>query len=355
MPQWYIKVGPLVEPVIAAIEKGNVTYHPESFKKIQLDWLRNLRDWNISRQIWWGIPIDGAMPENPEIAADQDTFDTWFSSAQWPVAVLEAMSEDWLDDFYPTTVMETGRDLIFFWVTRMLMMGVYLRGDVPFKHVYFHGMVLDKQGKKMSKSKGNVVSPVDLVAKYGADAVRFGLLVGSSAGSDIPMPEEKIVGGRNFANKLWNISRFVLMQLGDRNYSQLPTVSNLPAANDMISVELKEGATVNLTQADRDILAKLSAVTAETKDHLENFRFAQALQSLHEFTWHQFADIYIEEAKNQKDAEGKVDVATVSILFHVLESSLKMLHPFMPFVTESIWQRLPDRESMLIVTPWPSE
>ncbi len=355
MPQWYVKVEPLVEPVIKAIEAGKVEYHPESFKKIQLDWLRNLRDWNISRQIWWGIPINAAMPENPDIAKDLDTFDTWFSSSQWPVAVLEAMGNDWLDDFYPTTVMETGRDLIFSWVTRMLMMGIYLRGDVPFKHVYFHGMVLDKQGKKMSKSKGNVVSPVDLVAKYGADAVRFGLLVGSSAGSDIPMPEEKIIGGRNFANKLWNISRFVLMQLGERAVSELPVVSFSEDANNMVSVDLGEGSTATLTDADRDILTKLAEATSEATEHLDNYRFAQALQALHEFTWHQFADVYVEAAKSQKDDNGQVDATTCSILFHVLESSLKMLHPFMPFVTEAIWQRLPERETMLIVAPWPGK
>jgi valyl-tRNA synthetase len=204
MPQWYVAVNKpgkdgktLAGRAIEAIEQGEVVYYPDGYKKIQLDWLRGLRDWNISRQIWWGIPIAGAMPENPDVAGDPDTFDTWFSSAQWPVAVMEAMGEDYLRDFYPTTVMETGRDLIFSWVTRMLMMGLYLTDKVPFKNVYFHGMVNDAQGKKMSKSKGNVVSPVELAAKYGVDALRFGLIVGSAAAGDLPLPEEKMVGGRS--------------------------------------------------------------------------------------------------------------------------------------------------------------
>lgn len=333
MPQWYVKVRPLADRAIEAIEKGEVTYHPAGYKKIQLDWLKGLRDWNISRQIWWGIPIKDAIPENPEIANDPDTFDTWFSSSQWPVAVLEAMGEQYLKDFYPTTVMETGRDLIFSWVTRMLMMGLYLRGEVPFKNVYFHGMVNDAQGKKMSKSKGNVISPVELAAKYGVDALRFGLVVGSAAAGDIPLPEEKMVGGRNFANKLWNMARFTLMQLDGRLPSQLP-----PAQAR--------------TDADKQILEQFSLAKKDVREHLENYRFAQALQTVHEFAWHQFADVYVEAAKNQKENE-RVDDNTSAILSDLLENILKLAHPFMPFVTEAIYQQLPEHSGMLITAPWP--
>ena len=320
MPQWYVKVGPLVVPALEAIERGEVRFYPEGYRKIMVDWLKGLRDWNISRQIWWGIPISGAMPGNPEVANDPDTFDTWFSSSQWPYLALDEKTRS---DFYPNSVMETGRDLVFSWVSRMLLMGLYHQGKVPFRDVYFHGMVLDKQGKKMSKSKGNVVSPVELVAKYGADALRFGLLIGSSAGSDMPLPEEKIIGGRNFCNKLWNIAKFVLLQLGETRPSDLPDVH----------------AT---TDADSTVLAALTKTETSVESHLAAYRFAQALQELHEFTWHAFADTYIEASKNQAGP------ATTTVLWYCLLESLRMLHPFMPFVTEAIWQRLPERKGMLI-------
>ena len=322
MPQWYVKVGPLRDQAITAIEAGDVKFHPESFKKVMLDWLRGLRDWNISRQIWWGIPINGTGL--PETDNDPDTFDTWFSSSQWPYLALGKYESE----FYPNSVMETGRDLIFLWVARMLCMGIYRKGEVPFRDIYLHGMVLDKLGKKMSKSKGNVVSPVELIAKYGSDAVRFGLLIGSSAGSDIPLPEEKILGGRNFCNKIWNISRFVVMQLGETAPSQLPEV-------------------LAVTEADKQILQALQGVQSGVNEHLQHFRFAQALQELHEFIWHSFADSYVEQAKANPGTR------TNAVLWHCLTVSLKLLHPFLPFVTEAVWQRLPENGSALISADWP--
>ncbi len=335
MPQWFIKVKPLAQEAIKAIKNGDVVIHPENYRKILIDWLEGLRDWNISRQITWGIPIAGAMPEVPEVANDTDTFDTWFSSGQWPYAVLKSAGEDYFKDFYPSTVMETGRDLVFLWVPRMIMFGLYVHGAVPFKNVYFHGMVNDKLGKKMSKSKGNVVSPLELAAKYGTDALRFGMVIGSSAGSDMPLPEEKMVGGRNFANKLWNISRFVLMTLGERMPSQLP-------------------AAVATTDADKLITQQFSAALATVEQHIAAYRYGPALQEIHEFIWHQFADVYIEAAKKQLDADGKVDGATCALLWQTLLNSLKMAHPFMPFVTEAIWQLLPETpETLLATSAWP--
>jgi valyl-tRNA synthetase len=338
MPQWYIKVEPLKKLAIAAIEKGEITYSPANYKKVQLDWLRGLKDWNISRQIWWGIAIKDAFPEILAVAEDEDTFDTWFSSSQWPYMVLEAISKrkddgrDYLKEFYPTDVMSTARDIIFAWVTRMVMLGLYRYQEVPFRHVYLHGMVLDKNGKKMSKSKGNVVNPIELAEKYGTDALRFGLTVGTSAGQDIPLPEEKIVGGRNFANKLWNIARFIYLEKAGRDFE----TSYQPQ-----------------TVADKFILKELDKIIIETGGHIEKFRFALALQNLQEFVWHQLADIYLEEAKSQLDEQGQVNSNTLCILLTIIHKILIVLHPFIPFVTEAIYQQMFEDQGLLIKQTWP--
>ncbi|PIX67937.1 valine--tRNA ligase [Candidatus Shapirobacteria bacterium CG_4_10_14_3_um_filter_35_13] len=397
-PQWYVKIDKLAKPAIEAAKKGEVKFFPTRFKKSFIDWMENIRDWNISRQIVWGprIPAWYCLDCNPNIKInfldknkniisgfykdlknkydfkeiknglqslvapvssdfqiadlrcqkckgehtlqETDTFDTWFLSGQWPLNTLgfnpenlEKSSEDF-KYFYPTSVLDTLWDILFFWVARMMMFGLYLTGDVPFKTVHLHARCTDSKGQKMSKSKGNVVDPLIMSEKYGTDALRMSLVYGIAPASDFVISEDKIRAQRNFVNKIWNATRFILMKIGDLNPS--PT---LPLTG----------------QGDQDnvnILDKLKKIVKSTTDNLNKYRFGQASEDLYQFFWHDFCDVYIESTKN-KGPE------VIPVLIEVLVTSLKLLHPFMPFVTETIYQETKEvfkqKEKMLITSTWP--
>jgi valyl-tRNA synthetase len=340
--QWWLKVDELKKPVIKAINDGDVTFVPSRFKKVALDWMENLRDWNISRQNWWGIRIpvyynangNSSLPDyivGPEedaiktygkggYEAETDNFDTWFSSGQWPFATLMATGDM---DFYPTSVMETGRDILFLWVTRMIMFGIYRTGQIPFRTVYLHGLVTDGTGKKMSKSKGNVVNPLDMTAKYGTDALRLALTIGITPGNDGALSEAKIEGYRNFCNKLWNVARFIQGQL--------------PADYSPTRPEPK-------TAADAWILSRINTAVREVSKTIEEYRFSEAGQQVYSLLWDDFADWYVETSKVEQNP---------NILWHGLTTILKLVHPFAPFVSESIWSSLTGVQGQLITAEWP--
>ena len=351
--QWFIKMQPLAEKALEAVNNGRVTILTEQHKKIMKHWLTNIQDWNISRQIVWGIPIpaklcdacsDGFVDVDKNLAQcpscggplvrDPDTFDTWFSSGQWPFITLDWPEGKDFKTFYPTSVMETGADILFFWVARMIMLGLYRTGDVPFKNVYLHGLVRDAKGQKMSKSKGNVISPLDVSKEYGTDALRMGLIVGNTPGTDLNLDPRKIGAYKKFANKLWNISRFVLESGADEH-----------------------NRNADVTQTDAGLLEELNRMSAEVTSDLENFKFHLAAEKLYHYVWHRFADEIIEESKTiLKSDDAVLRNSRLSTLHTLLTTSLKMLHPFMPFVTEAIWQHLPEKDSaLLMIARWPTK
>jgi len=340
--QWFVKVAPLALPAIDAVRDGRLTIIPKHFTKVYLNWMENIRDWCISRQLWWGhrIPvwycqdcdqITVAMDDpqtcahcrSPRIAQDPDVLDTWFSSALWPHSTLGWPDEtEDLRYFYPTTVMETGYDILFFWVARMIMMGLENTGQVPFDTVYLHGLLRDEKGEKMSKMKGNVVNPIEAIERYGTDALRFALSTGSSPGNDVRLGTGKLEASRHFANKLWNAARFV--------------VGNM---REEVRIDGVESLKAELPLEDRWILSRLGRLVRAVNRMMEDFQFGEAQRQIHDFLWGEFCDWYIEIAKTRLH-HGE---SPIPILAYVLETSLRLLHPFMPFITEEIWQGLRQR------------
>lgn len=355
MPQWFITMKPLAERAIKVIESEEVKFIPEHYQKISLHWLENIIDWNISRQIVWGIPIPAKLCtkcgegmvdlENKitsctkckgDVTQDPDTFDTWFSSGQWPFATLGYPDGKDFKTFYPTDVMETAGEIIFFWVTRMIMLGLYVTDQVPFRNVYLHGLVLDAKGLKMSKSKGNVINPLALTEKFGTDALRIGLVVGNTPGTSLALAEDKIKGYKHFANKIWNATRYVLQNTENIDRTQKPT----------------------LTTEDAQVLEELNLIIKDVTEDMDNFRFYLAAEKIYHYFWHTFADKIIEESKEKiKNGSEEEKISQQWLLREVLEISLKLLHPFMPFVTETIWQSLDPlgtgKKDLLMVERWP--
>jgi valyl-tRNA synthetase len=341
--QWFVKMEPLAKMALGSVDKGEIKFIPQNYEKIFRYWMENTIDWNISRQIVWGIPIPAWFKGDESVASiespgegwtkDGDTFDTWFSSGQWPLFVTGYPDGKDFSTYYPTDIMETGQDLIFKWVPRMVIFGLYLGKKAPFHTVYLHGLVNDAQGKKMSKSKGNVVNPIDLTSKYGTDALRMALVVGNTPGTDLALREDKVKGYKNFANKIWNITRFVLSST-EKYDGQKP------------------GA---LKDEDVKILEELGALVKDVTVDMDNYRFYLAAEKLYHYVWHTFADKILEDSKNRmKDADMDTINSISYMLRHTLETSLKLLHPFMPFVTEEIWSHLESEDKkLLMVTTWP--
>ena len=361
--QWYVSMKPLAKPARDAVAEGRTQVIPERFAKVYFNWMDNIRDWCISRQLWWGhrIPVwycedcDEVIVEyedakecpgcnSKNLRRDSDVLDTWFSSGLWTHSTLGWPDKtDDLDYFYPTSVMETGYDIIFFWVARMMMMGIENMGEEPFHTIYLHGLVLDPEGVKMSKTKGNVLDPLDLIDMYGADALRFALTVGNSPGNNQRLNEQKLEASRNFANKLWNAARYVM--------------TNLENADNVLGDWY--GPPTPAHRQDRWILSRLNHVAAEVQRFMSDYQFGEAQRVIHDFMWHEYADWYIELAKIRlrNDPDGP---SPLPYLAFVLERVLRMLHPFMPFVTEEIWQTLtdyipapPDQTDALIMAQYP--
>ena len=352
--QWFVRMVPLAKPAIEAVEKGETKFIPERFTKNYLNWMNGTRDWCISRQLWWGhripawycddcgetVVTKAAVCTCPKcgsknIRQDEDTLDTWFSSALWPFSTLgwPEQTED-LKHYYPTNTLVTGYDIIGFWVSRMIFSALEYTGQVPFDTVLIHGLVRDAQGRKMSNSLGNGIDPLEIIDQYGADALRFTLATGNSPGNDMRFSDEKVEASRNFANKIWNAARFVLMNLDENEYA--PYVPK------------------NLAIEDKWILSKYNDLVKDVTDSLEKFELGLAVQKLYDFIWDVFCDWYIEIAKIRLNGECATAKATVkAVLVYVMSNTLKLLHPFMPFITEEIWQTLPHDGDSIMISEWP--
>ncbi len=398
LPNWFVKVDSLKKPALEAVTSGKVKIYPKWREVTYTKWMEEMHDWPISRQVVWGIRIPVWYPTSPSatlgagqnqkiqvtflnkekkvasgtvsellktysfeeiesglqtliapkeaagvVSAEKpgegylqetDTFDTWFSSGHWPLVTLKYPDSDDFKQFYPTSVLETGWEIIRFWVSRMIMFGIYLTGKPPFEYVYLHGLVRALDGRKMSKSLGNVINPDEYMEKYGVDALRMGLISGTANGKDFAFPKDKIIAYRNFANKLWNMTRFYHMMI-ERAGTEIDWYE--PGMN-------------GLTESDKDILDKLNETTKKTDELLEKFRFAEAAETIYHYMWDEVAAIYIEQVKDRTDMK-----VALTVLRHILMQGLKLLHPFMPFVTEAIWKEFPERtEEQLITASWPS-
>ena len=352
--QWFVRMVPLAKPAIEAVEKGETKFIPERFTKNYLNWMNGTRDWCISRQLWWGHRIPAWYCDDcgetivskievtvcpkcgcTHLRQDEDTLDTWFSSALWPFSTLgwPEQTED-LKHYYPTNTLVTGYDIIGFWVSRMIFSALEYTGQVPFDTVLIHGLVRDAQGRKMSKSLGNGIDPLEIIDRYGADALRFTLATGNSPGNDMRFSDEKVEASRNFANKIWNAARFILMNLDENEYA--PYVPK------------------NLAIEDKWILSKYNDLVKDVTDSLEKFELGLAVQKLYDFIWDVFCDWYIEIAKIRLNGECATAKATVkAVLVYVMSNTLKLLHPFMPFITEEIWQTLPHDGDSIMISEWP--
>jgi len=351
--QWFVKMKPLATPAIAAVERGFTRLIPENWKNLYYDWMYNIRDWCISRQIWWGhrlpawtckecgeITVSREDPEacahcgSKNIVQEEDVLDTWFSSALWPFSTL-----GWPEDtpelrlYYPTSLLVTSFDILFFWVARMLMMGLHFMGAIPFRDVYIHALVRDEKGQKMSKSRGNVIDPLVMIEKYGTDAFRFTLAALAAQGRDIKLAESRIEGNRHFVNKIWNAARFVLMNL-----------------EDFEKIDLSRA---DLPKESRWILSRLTKTIRRVRESLDAYEFDQAAQAVYHFFWHEFCDWYVEMSKRFLNLGGEARKLAQNVLLEVLETSLRLLHPFMPFVTEEIWQALPHEGESIMIAPYP--
>ena len=351
--QWFVKMEPLAKPAVDVVKNGEIRFIPDRMDKIYYNWMENIKDWCISRQLWWGHQIPAwycdcgetiVSETEPKVCPkcggthlkrDEDTLDTWFSSALWPFSTLgwpEKTPE--LEYFYPTDTLVTGYDIIFFWVARMIFSGLEHMDAIPFNTVFYHGLIRDAQGRKMSKSLGNGVDPLDIIAEYGADALRFTLVTGNSPGNDMRFSEEKVAASRNFANKIWNAARFILMNIEGKD----------------IECTLPE----KLFTSDKWILNRFNSVTAAVTENLEKFELGMAVSKLYDFIWDDFCDWYIELAKIRMNGadEQSADSAR-RVLVWVMSNTLRLLHPFMPYITEEIWQTLPHEGEALIVAEWP--
>ncbi len=353
--QWFVSMEPLAKPAIDVVRDGKTKFVPERFSKIYFNWMENIKDWCISRQLWWGHRIPAyycddcneVMVSKDEVTScakcgsenvrqDEDVLDTWFSSALWPFSTLgwPENTED-LNKFYPNNLLVTGFDIIFFWVARMIFSGIEQMGETPFSDVYIHGLIRDAQGRKMSKSLGNGVDPLEVIEKYGADPLRFTIVTGNAAGNDIRWHDEKVLANRNFANKIWNASKFVIMNTENDVILEIDDVKD-----DLLSM-------------DKWILSRLNQITKEVNENMEKYELGIAAQKLYDFLWNEYCDWYIELVKSRLYGDDDSKKAAQATLKHVLKTSLKLLHPFMPFITEKLFLAIQDEEETVMLSRWP--